>query len=799
MHKPNIIATALGFASMAAAVALAGQFAVSPSASVIVLPAQSNEVAVTAARELQKHLKLVTDVELPVLAATAEREGKYPFFVGAPVPSDARPFAPEEARWAVSTNGVYLYDDDDKRNGTLFAVYAFLEDEFGIRWIEPGDKGIAFEKRAALSLTPGTSGWIPSLEMRKIRTAFRVGQYPQIKPYVAEYAEFLVGHAAHDQRARDTMEWQKRMRMGGHASFSYGHAFTTWWTKYGKTNPQYFALNKYGQREPERRGATAATNQVFTTEEAAAVKLCASSTALVARIVQEWAAGGRRSPWINVCENDQVCGFCRCAECLKLDGRKPGEQLGEYLTGLSDRYVYLANQVARAARKLDPAAGVVMYAYEAFEDPPRTQRVDPNVLVVVVPTRVDRPALEKLFGGWKAAGTTRLFTRPNFPGYYEVTAFPMGLEKQLFEALQVALEYGAIGADYDSLIGMWPVYGLADYVQARAMSDPAKPYEYWEDHFCSAYGSAAPDVKAYFRFWRTEAWEKRMLPAMDKILEKGKYHNFSRGMMYSLDSYYKQSDFERADAILAQGARKALTAAQSDRLKQLVLANQNARLTYDAVVAKGAPKFERATALLDFRKKRKDDLRMNWLGLFAGESRYGDVAGTKAAERLKEFPAPWIALPLAWGFRLDPADVGIKENWQSLPRAETKKWELLRTDAPWENPFDGEAYPSRELRAKLANYDGIGWYATSQAVPKEMQGREVLLYFGAVDESAWVYVNGKPAGERVFAKSDDWTTPFTIKIDPLIDWGKAEQDITVRVEDKGGAGGIWKPVWLVSR
>ena len=71
--------------------------------------------------------------------------------------------------------------------------------------------------------------------------------------------------------------------------------------------------------------------------------------------------------------------------------------------------------------------------------------------------------------------------------------------------------------------------------------------------------------------------------------------------------------------------------------------------------------------------------------------------------------------------------------------------------------------------------------------------------FGAVDESAWVYVNGKPAGEHTFAKSNDWTAPFLIRIDSLISWEKPVQDITVRVEDKGGAGGIWKPVWLVSR
>jgi hypothetical protein len=780
------------------ALSYAAPVTVSPANAVIVLTAKTNDAINTAARELQKHLKLVTDTEFPVLPAGSAMTGKFPFFVGVPAPGDTHAFAPEEARWAVTPEGVYLYGAD-KPDGTLFAVYAFLEEALGLRWIEPGDKGIAYDKQAALTLAAGATNWIPGLELRKIRTSFRVGQYPVMKAYVAEYADFLVAHEPHDQRARDTLEWQKRMRMGGHASLNYGHAFTGWWEKYGKTHPEYFAVNKYGKRQPERRVESGGTNPVFNAEESASIKLCASSTALVERIVQDWVAGGKRNPQINVCENDQVWGFCRCPDCLKLDGRKPGEPLGDYLTGLSDRYVYLANQVARAARKIDPHAGVIMYAYEAFELPPLTQKVDSNVVVAIVPTRIDKPYLEKLFGGWHAAGATKMITRPNYPCYYETTAFPMGFEKTMADALQIALTYNVVAADYDSLIGMWPVYGLADYVQARVMSDPAKPFEYWEDHFCAAYGAAAPEVKAYFRYWRTEVWDKRMLPDMDRILEKGKFHNFSRGLVYLLADYYKPGDFESTDAILAAAAKKTLSEAQKDKVNQLVLANRNARLTYEAIVTKGAVKFEKSTALLQFRKQNKDALRMNWLGLFAVESRFGDVTGTKIGERLKDFPPPWTALPLAWNFKLDPQDAGLQENWQALPRAETKKWEFLRTDSAWENPYDGESYPSKELRARLTNYNGIGWYVTGQAIPKEMKDRDIFLYFGAVDESAWVYVNGKPAGEHVFAKSDDWTTPFEIQIDSLIDWDKPEQEIAVRVEDKDGSGGIWKPVWVVSK
>lgn len=38
-----------------------------------------------------------------------------------------------------------------------------------------------------------------------------------------------------------------------------------------------------------------------------------------------------------------------------------------------------------------------------------------------------------------------------------------------------------------------------------------------------------------------------------------------------------------------------------------------------------------------------------------------------------------------------------------------------------------------------------------------------------------------------------------IEITSFIDWKQKQQNVIVRVEDKSGQGGIWKPVWLVSK
>ncbi len=799
--KPSRLPVLVLIALSSAARVRGAEVVVRPERAVIVLPAEADAVKKTAAEELRQHFKLVTGADLPLIAQGDALDGRYPFRVGLPAPNDVQPLAPEEARWAVTAEATDLYGQDQGACGTQFAVYGFLEDQLGVRWIRPGDEGIGFQPRAELRLTVGRSSWAPHLEFRKIRPDVRPGRgYPQRKEGTGEfYDDFARTEQEHDRYAADVFLWQRRMRMGQHGGLDYGHAFTGWWDKYAATHPEYFALNRWGKREPELRVDPGAKTPAFSAQDKESVKLCCANPDVARAIVAEWLKTGRRTKRINVCENDQVWGFCRCPDCLALDGRPAGAPLEQYLSGLADRYVHLANQVVREARQHDPEAGATIYAYEAFEQPPRREKLEPNIAVVIVPTSVDLAEVDRLFAGWKAAGATVVATRPNYPGYYETLALPIGAERHLFQAFQATRRHGCVGADYDSLVGHWPVHGMIDYVVARAFSEPDRPFEYWEDHYLAGYGPAAPEVKEYFAWWRTELWDQRLLPDLDKIVTRGRYHNFARGLMWSLEAYYRPEDFDRTDAILARAAARDLTPAQRDMVNQLVLANRNARLTYQAVVTRGVPKFEQSQALLEFRKQHAADLHLNWMGLYSAESRFGDMTGLRTAERLKAYPQPWTPTGLAWNFKPDPGNVGLTEKWQELPREQTRQWDLLRTDFIWEDQYDGEAFPKAELRAQLKHYDGIGWYATSQPMPAVLKGREIILYFGAVDESCQVYVNGQLAGQHLFEKAGDEATPFEIRIDPYLDWAKGHQNFTVRVEDRSGAGGIWKPVWLLSR
>ena len=123
------------------------------------------------------------------------------------------------------------------------------------------------------------------------------------------------------------------------------------------------------------------------------------------------------------------------------------------------------------------------------------------------------------------------------------------------------------------------------------------------------------------------------------------------------------------------------------------------------------------------------------------------------------------------------------------------EWSPIYVDAAWEKQTRKDV--PETLKKFLKNYNGFGWYAQSIRIPAGWQGQKIGLFFGAVDEAALIFVNGKQVYKREFKHEDDWRAPFIVPIADFIDWNRKNQLVTVRVEDNDGAGGIWQPVFLV--
>ena len=97
-----------------------------------------------AAEELKKHLELSGNKLIP-------GEGALQVIIGTAGVKGA--LKPGEARWLYKGGKLYFWGDDrSNRNGTLFAVYDFLDTKLGARWFYPGEDGIFVPQRETISL-----------------------------------------------------------------------------------------------------------------------------------------------------------------------------------------------------------------------------------------------------------------------------------------------------------------------------------------------------------------------------------------------------------------------------------------------------------------------------------------------------------------------------------------------------------------------------------------------------------------------------------------------------------------------
>ncbi len=772
--------------------------AVSPANAEIVLPPDAGGMAKVAALELQKHLKIITGMEIPVNEQASA--GQYTFlFSGVPA---GKTLKPEEAVWKTQKDSTVFYGDDtpsrrdasvssiifvEQKSGTLTAVYDFLEKQFGVRWLWPGDGGIVAPHSDDLRLNTGEGNWTPELEERHIGPGYGMWKWARYEQAAKNLPkEFRLDKPQYEAKALDTFFWLRRMRMGKSVNYKLGHAFTDWWAKYGKSHPEYFALQPDGVRRPQNP------------KWPHSVKLCVSNPAVVKQVVENWRQAGMPSS-INTCENDSR-GYCRCLECLKLDVVLPGEKTLSELKPeeegkamLTDRYVHFANAVLAEAAKYRPDVVATMYAYSCYSEPPRREKVSPGVVVGFVPFMMNPfDVTDTHWQKWREAGAKLLLLRPN--DQHVNTGLPMGFEKRLYDHFHLGVENGIFATSYDSLHNYWQATGVADYVLARAHASPSASFDSLMDEYCSAFGAAAPEMREYFDYWRVNVFESKIMKDAKKIREVGKYGNFRRGLMWSLKNYYSVADFDRTDALLARGAQKELTEPQRGLLEKYRLANRHARMMFEAVSAKDLKRVQNGTALFRFRVANRDALDMDWARLISSEYDFGDICGIREGLNLVDY-ADSAETSFRWNFRLDPQDVGEKERWQEKPFEEIKSWDLLRVDLPWERQPANIIPP--QLFEQLKNYDGIGWYGTRLRVKPEWKGREIFLLFGLVDESAWVWLNGKFCGKRVYESGDEWSKPFAIPITEAIDWKKPYQTVVVRVMDIGGLGGICKRPYLV--
>ncbi|MDR0671821.1 MAG: hypothetical protein LBF64_05855, partial [Oscillospiraceae bacterium] len=206
------------------------------------------------------------------------------------------------------------------------------------------------------------------------------------------------------------------------------------------------------------------------------------------------------------------------------------------------------------------------------------------------------------------------------------------------------------------------------------------------------------------------------------------------------------------------------------------------------------------------------------------EEFFVSVAGGQLTER-PEHPRPdwkreqWLNLNGWWDFNYDPAGDGLREGWQENHDFTQK----INVPFGWTTELSG---------VTNSGYRGEAWYRKTFVVDESWtaNGKQVYVYFGAVDNWARVFINGHEVqldtpqyyfGEYISGHRGGYT-PIEFNLTEYLKAPGEENELTVWVEDKAiygqhsyvalvgkqgreapcgytQTGGIWQSVILESR
>lgn len=505
-----------------------------------------------------------------------------------------------ESNWFFTKGTLYIWGDDNgSRNGTLFAVYDFLEKKLGVRWIFPGKDGIYAPVQKTIKLEERErSSRRPAFLWTTLRGYFWIARGKQSG--IALPRELILTKKELARRNSDNKLFMLRMRHGRVAKVRYGHAFGKWAERFGETHPEYFGMDAYGKHRPVAKRPDRS-------------KLCLTNPAVQEQIIADWKAAGRPKYW-NVCPNDGSLGFCRCPKCMALDTRTPEESFYDHLT---DRYLWFWNQLIAKMRPLRQDVVLVTYVYSYYRFPPRREKVEypDNLLCGLVPSILEDNAA--LFSQWQKAGLKHCFLRPNDLCSY--SAAIRGWEKVIYDKFQQTRTFNISGVDYDSSFGR-AALDLEGYVVARMITAPEKSFEEIYTEYCDAFGPASSAVRKVYDNIR-QAGEAALKLEMNRIENK----RLLDDSLLKFNTRKLSGVYRSALAMLQNLPEKSITLDNRPKLERLKLALEHSILAHEFISAASGNDqnfLEKcAEKLLAFRIKNSRSLHDLWRYVFYGTER----------------------------------------------------------------------------------------------------------------------------------------------------------------------------------
>ncbi|OQA86997.1 MAG: hypothetical protein BWY31_01041 [Lentisphaerae bacterium ADurb.Bin242] len=474
--------------------------------AVIVLTAPQNKQFSQTAAELKYHLDKMTNGSFSIVHSIPAG----PAIVIADPAAANRYFRYEEGKQKQNTVIAKTIGNKIILAGRVDFAATYLLEKLGCRYLWPGKLGKIIPPMPTLYAPELDLQQAPVLMMRWIRhgAASRQGRgerglaYCGIPENKRDELVRLINQDYSDASGnRDFYAWHALEYDKG--EYSWGHAFGYIRKKYGKTHPEFFALQPSGSRDPGDNDSR--------------TRLCLSNRLLAEYIAEDcirYFDANPKQKGYRICLNDGgERYFCMCEECRKLDPVNAPLNEMFFDTGISrmtvqypsltDRMLAFSNRVAEKVAVKYPDRKLAVYLYSYYSVLPVKVRPHPMLQILCTGSNYTRSQED---GGFMkrmqalASFGNPLLWRPNsLWGHFQYLA-PQNYARKMFNDIEILKNNHLFAADFDCNEQLYAFKGIVYYAVAKALWNPDRlDYDSVLDDFCtSGFGKAAPEVKKYF-------------------------------------------------------------------------------------------------------------------------------------------------------------------------------------------------------------------------------------------------------------------------------------------------------------
>ncbi len=728
----------------------------------IQLATNASETEKFAAGELAKYLGKATGVEFPVGEQASAKA----------ISLSVQPGSPDEAFAMELTDGKNLKITGNSPRALLYAVYDFLEKAAGVRWFAPFDYGEVVPANPDLMFPLFKDENAPLMSYRCSHYC-SYGRHADSREHRYKMADWAFKNKFNVEleRLEDREKINAFYALRGGCIWlmeNAGHNFHVLISpkKFFASNPEFFCYERStGKWRAER------------------AQLCTTNPELVKEIGKIADVYFERHPdhqYFPLFQEDGHRLWCQCDACLALN------PTGENLSYATENNINLANNVLEEIRRRHPGKGVFTYAYGVTTRPPVNILPKPGIRIMYCFYSDGNPGQPPWSGkAFEEISQWSKLTDGNIVIYsyhYMNPRYLFNNDRVLTDMFRMFNIMHIQGSNQETAESWGGLDGFQLYQGGRLAWNPWFDEEALkQDYFDKFYGAGGEFIRRYHELLSRTLSDKSKW----KRMGLGRYASVPPAELAEMEKLIKSAaaavgnDERAAKAVQTQAdyleyirafskvmdAGDAFYRSPSEEGYQAAM---KAIGEVRAVVKKLVPPrvvSYYVTRLFDAWERSLKNTRKENLAL---------QSVLKDYKQLK-------VITEDWKFKTDPDARGDKEKWFAADFADAE-WAALKSGKFWED----QGFP---------NYDGSAWYRITIEVPP---GKPAALYFGGADERAWVYLDGQYIGGHHEGDVGVlWDEPFTVDLPEGTTPGAHQ--LTVKVIDSAGKGGLWKDVYLVQK